>query len=388
MTIVPEGESFTGTNGDDTIEGEGNNTINALGGNDSIVGGGGNNLINGGDGNDTIVGNGDNDTINAGTGNDTVIGGAGNNTLDGGSGDDSIVGGDGFNTILGGAGNDTIIAGPNGDSINGGPGNDSIIGGDGDDTIISGGGDDTIIGSGGDDLITLSSGSNQVIYAFTLADEQIQGSQFVEWAIANGFDLSAFADETEDGDLKLTDGVNTQNQFAVAYTAWLNYLVSEFGIGDDIDGDGIIKVGLNQNAEFGTPYIEGLSQEQLDELFGDRESVVLTTGRTTQTRYYSDDFIIGSRSSGLTATDSNDIIISFTSGQDKLTFSLAGVEIGENPDNETLFDTYFNQVVAAIPGVGNSAEDTRITLRSGGNWSIILQDYNAFTATEDIIFTT
>ncbi len=72
-----------------------------------------------------------NDTLNGGTGNDTLIGGSGNDSILAGSGADSIDGGDGSDTIAGNGGADTIYGGEGFDIIlaNNDDGNDTIFGG-------------------------------------------------------------------------------------------------------------------------------------------------------------------------------------------------------------------------------------------------------------------
>ncbi|MFN3361138.1 MAG: hypothetical protein ACK421_06930, partial [Pseudanabaenaceae cyanobacterium] len=91
----------TATDNNDTILGlAGNDTLSGLGGNDSIDGGDGNDIIDGGAGEDTLLG---------GNGNDTVIGGAGNDSLNGGEGNDVLLGGLGNSTLTGGGGFDVFV---------------------------------------------------------------------------------------------------------------------------------------------------------------------------------------------------------------------------------------------------------------------------------------
>jgi Ca2+-binding RTX toxin-like protein len=79
---------------------------------DKLTGSAGNNVLNGLDGNDTLLG---------GSGNDTLLGGSGNDILDGGIGAD---------TMFGGTGNDTYIVDNLGDAVN-------ETGGDGIDLVKS-----------------------------------------------------------------------------------------------------------------------------------------------------------------------------------------------------------------------------------------------------------
>lgn len=86
------------------------------------------NSINGLGGNDTIAAVGGHDTIYGGLGDDTITTSSGYNTVDGGDGNDNITNyNNGYSTISGGSGNDTIQ-----DSAY----KDTIIGGTGDDTYL------------------------------------------------------------------------------------------------------------------------------------------------------------------------------------------------------------------------------------------------------------
>jgi Ca2+-binding RTX toxin-like protein len=111
-------------------------SINAQGGNDTIIlDGNGNDTVFGGSGNDNIDGGNGNDTLSGGSGNDTIFGGAGDDHISGGSGDD-ILNGDndavpsslhGVDTINGGGGSDTIYGGGKADILSGGTGNDTFL---------------------------------------------------------------------------------------------------------------------------------------------------------------------------------------------------------------------------------------------------------------------
>ncbi|WP_369814186.1 beta strand repeat-containing protein, partial [Methylophilus sp. Leaf414] len=69
-------------------------------------GDGNGNTLTGTAGDDQIYGYGGNDTLNGGAGNDILRGGSGNDTLDGGIGNDILVGGSGNDSLTGGAGRD------------------------------------------------------------------------------------------------------------------------------------------------------------------------------------------------------------------------------------------------------------------------------------------
>jgi len=70
----------------------------------------------GGDGNDTMRAGVGADSLFGGAGNDNIDGGAGNDTIDGGAGADILSGGDGRDVFIAGAG-DTVIGGDGGDNV-------------------------------------------------------------------------------------------------------------------------------------------------------------------------------------------------------------------------------------------------------------------------------
>lgn len=141
---------YTGTSGNDYIEGNNlGNYIDGAEGNDIIIGGNGNDILFGGDGNDVIL---------AGGGDDIIDVGSGSNFADGGDGVDNIFGGDDNDILFGGNGNDEIYGGDGDDILFGGEGSDVVVGGestagdesvDGDVYLVSS--DDTLLGGEGND---------------------------------------------------------------------------------------------------------------------------------------------------------------------------------------------------------------------------------------------
>lgn len=244
-------------------------------------------------------------------------------------------------------------------------GDDTLDGGAGNDTLNGGNGDDTLTGGEGDDQLTGGHDKDTFTYSFTV--NQGNSETFTSWVIGHGF-----SGAVEGGEIK--DSALTQNDFAVQYTAWLSHLVEAYGIGADLDGDGQIKVELNQNDPNGTPLIEGVSAEDLASWFGDRDSFTAKTGKATQTRYYSDEFTMGS--AGVTSTDGHDTITDFKTDEDKLDFGDVTAE---------QFAKYF--VVTRVDTDNNGSDDsTRITLNTDENWSLTLLGVTDFDATQDIIF--
>ena len=270
-------------------------------------------LINGTVNSETLDGTNQADIINGLGGDDILNGLNGDDTLNGGEGNDILNGGNGADTLNGDAGNDILNGGTGDDVLNGGSGNDILNGENGDDTLTGGEGNDILSGGRGDDTFK---------YSFTVTEGGGGSSSFTGWLIANGLGSQVSGGEVADG--------TTQNVFANQYTAWLNHLVSEYGLGVDLDGDGIVNIGLNQNdaSEDATPWIEGISQEDLDTMFSDRDSVMLKTGKVSQERYYSDDFSLGSETQ-VTSSDGNDLITDFDWGSDKLDFSGLGATVAD-----------------------------------------------------------
>lgn len=174
---------FTDSDGD--TPGNGDDTIEGLGGADTIFGGAGQDVIfghngadqvhggahadtiRGGNGNDTVWGDNGRDTVNLGNGNDvfndnsqsdgngadTVYGQDGDDTISGGNNDDAIYGGDNDDVLDGEFGQDTLFGGDGNDLVNGGGGSDEVRGGAGDDTLDGGTGSDALYGAGGNDTL-------------------------------------------------------------------------------------------------------------------------------------------------------------------------------------------------------------------------------------------
>jgi len=171
-------------NGDDTIigspdiamavdAGDGEDTVTAFAGLDTIIAGDGDDVILGGEGADFIdAGNGD-DVVLGEAGDDTILGDDGSDTISGGDGDDSLIGHDGNDAISGDAGSDTVFADLGDDLVDGGNGADRIFGGAGKDTVDGSGGDDTIFGNGGID--SLNGGDDQDSIRGGASNDEIHG---------------------------------------------------------------------------------------------------------------------------------------------------------------------------------------------------------------------
>ena len=134
-------------------------SIQALGGDDTIVTATGADTVSGGIGNDSITTNGGNDSISGGDGNDFLSAGDGNDLAIGDVGDDQLFGGNGDDLLSGGDGNDAIFGEAGNDTLDGGTGNDQLVGGDGNDILIPGAGKDTLSGGAGRDRFRFEAGS-------------------------------------------------------------------------------------------------------------------------------------------------------------------------------------------------------------------------------------
>ncbi|WP_089100374.1 calcium-binding protein [Streptomyces hyaluromycini] len=119
-----DGAYVSGDTGNDTITvgkeglawgGDGNDTVNASGGDNIVQGGKGNDVLRGGAGAQYLSGD---------DGKDTITGGAGADTLYGGKGDDVLYGNSGNDKLYGNSGNDRLYGGPGRDTLSGGPGTD------------------------------------------------------------------------------------------------------------------------------------------------------------------------------------------------------------------------------------------------------------------------
>ena len=142
--------------------GDGNDIVNAGGGNAQITTGNGNSVIYGAKGSNSInVGDGNNRIIGA-TGNDQIVAGNGNNSIFGGAGNDSITAGNGDNSLFGGSGNDSIIAGSGNNRLGGGGGNDQLTAGGGRDSLIGFSGDDNLSGGGPKSILHGDAGTNTI----------------------------------------------------------------------------------------------------------------------------------------------------------------------------------------------------------------------------------
>jgi hypothetical protein len=288
-------------------------------------------------------------SISVTEGDDTLIGTAEDDMIEGAGGSDTISGGDGSDTLFG----DYFMTTTDVQT----PGDDNLSGGAGIDTLLGGAGNDVLDGGADMDVLIGGEGADTFQFSFTTASAG-QSESFTDWLKANGSGTAVSSGELADG--------TTQAFFSTKYTEWLQHLVKDFGLGVDTNGDGQIKVGLNQNDPTGTPQIEGLSSEELADLFSDRESVLIKTGKTTHERYYSDGFTSSTGGEAVPAgLDGHDVIYDFEWGSDKLSFSGLGTDFTLDQ-----FEASFQVTLTDYSGDGQI--DSTLLALVDGSWSATL----------------
>ncbi|WP_256584905.1 Ig-like domain-containing protein, partial [Pseudomonas sp. Irchel s3a18] len=186
-----EGNTLTGTSGDDVlVAGAGNNMLNAGDGNDVLTAGNGNNELHGGAGNDLLFSGTGTDLLDGGTGTDTasyahatsavtvnlgLLGAQGT----GGAGSDTL---SAIENLTGSNFNDTLTGNGNANVITGGLGHDVLNGGDGDDVLIGGLGNNTLSGGQGVDTFQWSQGNSghDLVTDFTPGTDKLDLSQLLQ----------------------------------------------------------------------------------------------------------------------------------------------------------------------------------------------------------------
>ncbi len=323
--------------------------------------------------------------------------------------------------ILGKEDNDVLAANANNITLDGGPGDDQLFsftgdatlaGGLGDDQLFSFTGGDTLIGGPGDDQLFSLGTNNTFKFAFTLTQEQGSNSTFTDFLSKKygkdfGDELPDFSpkhhnrhgkhdkDDRDDhhgrnhrddqhgkddayyskhGDHEhhhrhggddgyhAQDGGLAEKFFEKNYKDWLRELVDTHNLGNDLNGDGKIKIDINEDSPNGTPRIEGLTNDQLAEMFGDRDSVILNDDGETEKAWYSNSFNSGNGQDTIAGNDGFDTIVDFTFGEDKLEFG--GISKDQFLASFVVDDTQ------NVDGVGGA--DTVITIAENTDWSLTL----------------
>lgn len=375
------------------------------------------------DTNDNFEVSGNNNTLNAGAGDDSIGVQGNNNILNGEEGTDLLAVFGNNNTLNGGPGDDTLmsVGGGNGNALNGGDGNDTLIGSEGNDILNGGAGDDILNGSGGEDVYQFSFTLDQApgesqTFAFTdwLSEKYSKdfGDQLPDFQGGHdhhhrhghhGRDDHRHGKHDEHGkhghhhhhyahhdhhhhqhgschDHQPEHGGLSKSFFAANYMDWLREVVvpdlQAQGLAHDDNGNGKIDVSLNAKDPGGTPHIEGVSDEQLAQIFGDRDEVTVRHGHHSHDLWYSNSYTSSSGDGETTvaSADGHDTIVDNLSfdpndGVHPLEFDgLSGLSLDEFQSLFTLdLDTATN-----VTTLGLAADDS---------WSVAFTDLSDTTLT-------
>lgn len=340
--------------------------------------------------------------------------------INGTSGPDDLSSSNPGDVILGLDGDDVLAANATNITLDGGAGVDQLFSFVGDSKLIGGAGDDLLFTFGTNDVIN---------YSFNLTQGSGGGSatplKFTDWLsmkfgtdfgdhlpdYVRGHDKHGKDDKggkddkhgkddkdhqakdqdhkhgKDDGhhdqghdDAPSADTGLTQSFFSKNYTEWLkDVVVADLvaqGLVQDVNGNGKIDIGLNQNDPAGTPFIEGLSAAQLAGMFSDRDGVLLKTGEHTQERFYSNTFTPasgGGTTTTVTSGDGLDTIADFTWGADQLQFQgLGGLTLDQ-------FTSFFALTEADVNG--DTIADTTLGL-ADNTWGVTLLGVSGHTEAE------
>ena len=357
-------------------------------------------------------------------GDDVLAANAANITLDGGLGDDQLFSFVGGATLIGGPGDDFLMSmgtnetasyagasagvaadfsasmaiddGDGGtdtllgiENVTGSAFGDSLTGDDLANVFQGGAGNDTLTGNGGNDVFkysfNLTQGGGVETFRFTdwLSDKYGKdfGDELPDFSPKHhhhhhkhgkndehrGHDgHHSKGDHCGDDRNHAQDGL-TEKFFEKNYQEWVKEVVVadllEQGFVLDANGNGKIKIDINEDSRKGTPRIEGLTKDELAEMFGDRDSVILRDGHKAEKAFYSNSYTSpGGGQDTVASTDGFDSIVRFAFGEDKLDFS--GV-------TQQQFLDFFN-VDFSQDRDGDSVADTFITIKDFTDWSVTL----------------
>ncbi|SER88635.1 type I secretion C-terminal target domain (VC_A0849 subclass) [Pseudomonas sp. NFACC02] len=197
-----DGDTVSGTAGDDVLVGAADSHLHGGDGNDVLVAGPGTNELFGDNGNDMLF---------SGSGNDLLDGGAGNNTANyslatagvtvstaelgaqhtGGAGTDTLVN---IQNLIGSNFNDHLTGDQGNNVLNGGLGNDILNGGAGDDLLIGGPGNNTLTGGSGHDTFQWQAGNtgHDTVTDFNFGLDKLDLSQLLQGEHADANSLENF----------------------------------------------------------------------------------------------------------------------------------------------------------------------------------------------------
>ncbi len=270
------------------------------------------------------------------------------------------------------------------------------------DTLIGDGLANVLSGGAGNDTLTGGAGADVFKYSFTLAQGQGETFRFTDF-LSQKFGRD-FGDQLPDAPVRhhhhdhdddhddhhhhhghgdddghhAQGGGLTEKFFETNYKEWLKEVVVPDllaqGFVLDANGNGKIKIDINEDDPNGTPRIEGLTQEQLDAIFGDRDDVILRDGHETEKAFYSNSYTSpGGGQTTVTSGDGNDIISDFANSDDILRFDFTA-DVGWNTGMTVTEELAFLQSFFAVTPVDTDSnvgnESTKIAV---GTWSTTLQ---------------
>ncbi|MBK1987213.1 cadherin-like domain-containing protein [Sphaerospermopsis aphanizomenoides BCCUSP55] len=349
--------AIIGTDGDDELYANNNDTVIGGAGEDSLYAEGslGNNILDGGEDNDFLsVVEGNNNLLKGGAGNDFLSVVEGNdNTLNGDDGDDELyVIEGGINTLDGGTGNDKLIVqgGTGENTLNGGEGNDLLIGLLASDQLFGEAGDDDLIagklgsqmtGGEGADLFYLSNGSVPEVPGevldFTKGDDKVIIAGIPE---VNSFDDITLEQDGDDtlvkatiDDSEVTLGILRNVQADTLTADDFGFIVPVFSITDAsaVEGNAIT-----------------FTITRTDDIFADQTITVTTSIATGDTASVGD----------FTA---NTQTLTFAQGETQKTFTVQTTEDALFEGDETFTVTLSNPTNGSIISSTNGTAQGTIT---------------------------
>ncbi|MGE3612047.1 MAG: calcium-binding protein, partial [Sulfurimonas sp.] len=358
-TILTLTQMQQATEGDDYLTfGDEGVSVDALGGNDTVISGNGNDTLRGGEGNDTLI---------AGLGDDVLYGEDGNDIVRGNEGNDILYGEAGDDLLQGGKGHDTLYSGSGTDILEGGEGNDTYVFARGDAT-------NTIIDTAGDDILRFAEGINKEDILVKAVGKDIiialaeVGKSFEELSdrvvMKNWLDTA-----TRIENIVLSDGTSLNLSDISSATEGDDYLV----FGDE--GADISLLGGNDTL------ISGSGDDTIDGGAGDDTITTNGGADTVYGREGNDTIDTGDGHDSIDGGDGNDTIYA-GKGNDTLTGgkgndSLMGghgddtyiFNIGDGFD--TLFDTEGNDTLQFGEGV---TKDNLLLKQSGYDLLVTLKE--------------
>ncbi len=189
--LVLEGEQ-------NVVHSQGDDTINAGSGADTILASGAATSVTGGSGSLVLLASDSASTVSGGTGSDTVFAGAGGSIQGGSAGGNLLVATGGTTTLVGGGSGDTEVAAggfttlvlrPNGTAF-GGAGTSTVFGA-GNDTMVGGSGNTVMVGNSSSGNAMFGANGNTTMFGSTGNDTMVGGSGQTVMVLGGGNDLVA-----------------------------------------------------------------------------------------------------------------------------------------------------------------------------------------------------